>query len=195
MDDPLRTALTTFVARGGVLSAPASDSDSDIAAANSELAAHDCPELPLDYVALLKQTDGLMCPGFLLYPVRGEQFSLVSATIKERKQGFHDRCHVVGFVHYELMPVVRDWATGEYRWHDESGPLIGNYASLEMLLEDGARCSCSGAALDALILCGSEQTWPGEPIECGRKIVAHAMPWAVAGRPNRLKRRVQSAYI
>lgn len=134
MDDPLKTALATFVARGGVLSAAASDSD--IAAANAELAAHDCPELPPDYVALLKQTDGLMCPRFLLYPVRGEHFSLVSATLKERKQNFYDRCHVVGFVHYELMPVLRDWATREYRWHDESGPLMGTYASLEMLLDD-----------------------------------------------------------
>lgn len=132
MDATLKAALAIFVAQGGVLSAPASDSD--LAAANAELAVHDCPELPPDYVTFLKHADGLMCPGFLLYPVRGEQFSLVSVTIKERKENFHDRCHVVGFVHYELMPVVRDWATGEYRWHDESGPLIGTYTSLEMLL-------------------------------------------------------------
>ena len=134
MDDPLKTALATFVAQGGVLLPAASDSD--IAAANAELAAHDCPELPLDYVVFLKHANGLMRAGFLLYPVRGEQHSLVSETIKERKENFYDRCHVVGFVHFELMPVVRDWATGEYRWHDEGGPVMGTYTSLEMLLGD-----------------------------------------------------------
>jgi hypothetical protein len=46
-----------------------------------------------------------MCEGFMLYPVSGEQLSLVSATIKERKAAHHDLCHVVRFVHYELMPL------------------------------------------------------------------------------------------
>ena len=134
MEDPLKTALATFVAHGGVSLAPASDSD--IAAANAELVAHDCPELPLDYVAFLKLANGAMREGFLLYPVRGDQHSLVSQTIRERKAADLDLCHVVGFVHYELIPVVRDWATGEYRWHDESGSLMGTYTSLEMLLDD-----------------------------------------------------------
>ena len=134
MDDSLKSALAAFTASGGVLSPPASDGD--IAAANAELAAHDCPELPPDYVALLKHANGMMREGFMLYPVRGDQYSLVTQTIKEKKESVHDRCHVVGFVHYELMPIVRDWATGEYRWHDESGPLMATYTSIEMLLAE-----------------------------------------------------------
>jgi hypothetical protein len=51
----LKTTLGTFVSRGGKLLDPASESD--IAAANAELVAHDCPELPPDYVALLKQAN------------------------------------------------------------------------------------------------------------------------------------------
>lgn len=134
MEDELKAALARFVAQGGVLLPRASDSD--IAAANAELVAHDCPELPADYVAFLKRANGLMREGFMLYPVRGDQWSLVSRTIKERKAADLDRCHVIGFVHYELMPVVRDCTTGEYRWHDESGPLIGSYPSLPRLIED-----------------------------------------------------------
>lgn len=134
MDEPLKAALAKFAAQGGVLLPPASDSE--IALANAELAANDCAELPQDYVAFLKHANGVMREGFMLYPVRGDQFSLVSATIKEKKLSFYEGCHAVGFVHYELMPVLRVWATGEYRWHDESGPLMGTYASLEMLLGD-----------------------------------------------------------
>jgi hypothetical protein len=102
-------------------------------------AAHGCPALPADYVAFLKKSNGAMGEGFLLYPLRAAESdaaSIVNATIKERKKDNYDRCHVIGFVHYELMPVVRDWATGEYQWHDETGSLMARFTSLEGLLDD-----------------------------------------------------------
>ena len=137
MDETLKAALAQFVARGGKLFEPGSDSD--IAAANAELAAHDCPELSPDYVAFLRQANGCVCERILLYPVTTVSdgvLSTVNATIKERKAGHFDRCHVVGQYYNTFMPLLRDWATGEYRWHEEDGSLMFRYDTFESMLDD-----------------------------------------------------------
>lgn len=137
MDANLKAALARFSERGGVLFGPANESD--IAAANRELAAHDCPLLPLDYAALLMQANGGACFGFMLYPVLALEengTSMTQATVKERKAGFYDRCHIIGQGYNSFIPLLRDFATGEYRWHDEDGSLLSRHETIEGMLEE-----------------------------------------------------------
>lgn len=136
MDADLTAALARFSERGGELFASASESD--IAAANGELAAHDCPVLAVDYAAFMMQANGGACFGFLLYPVMAlveGGASATQATIKERKADFFGRCHVVGQGYNSFIPLLRDFATGEYRWHDEDGSLMARYETIESMLD------------------------------------------------------------
>lgn len=134
MSDLLKSALVSFVEGGGQLFAPATETD--IVTANALLAAQDCPILPGDYISFLRKANGGVCFGFVLYPAiaaAGDP-STVEATIKERKADHFDRCHVVGQGYNSFIPLLRDWATGEYRWHDEDGSLIFRYETFESMV-------------------------------------------------------------
>ncbi len=136
MNAGLRLALKNLILRGGALAKP--PGGGAIERANAELAAHGCAALPSDYAVLLKGANGVSCNRLLLYPLgsRAEAFSLVGATIKERKAANLEPCHVVGHVHHDLQRVVRDCGSGQYRFYDDTDSLLWQYASLARMLDE-----------------------------------------------------------